>query len=164
METKGGGRASFPHVAANILFLCFSQKEFALAAAQSSQLNKAYQTLLSPLNRAQYILSLQGVEETESEKLEDQDLIMQVMEARQAIEDTDDEEELQQLKKVNQGANPFHLAMIIIIIYADRISETVEEIRTLISKKDWNSTREATIRLKYWLGIDHAAQERMQNY
>ncbi|KAF8527939.1 Co-chaperone Hsc20, partial [Hysterangium stoloniferum] len=120
------------------------EKELALAAAQSSQLNKAYQTLLSPLDRAQYILSLQGIEESESEKLEDQDLIMQVMEARQDVEDADNVEKLQQLKKVNQ----------------DRINETVDEIRTLISRKDWRSTREATIRLKYWLGIDHAAQER----
>jgi energy-coupling factor transporter transmembrane protein EcfT len=69
------------HMSQPIFFSCFSQTEFALATAQSSQLNKAYQTLLSPLNRVQYILSLQGVEEIESEKFEDQDLIMQVMEA-----------------------------------------------------------------------------------
>lgn len=76
----------------------------ALAAAQSSQLNKAYQTLLSPLDRAHYILSLHGVQECETEKLQDEELIMQVMEARQEVEEASDAVEINRIKEINKGS------------------------------------------------------------
>jgi len=124
----------------------WSQKgpnKLALAEAQSSQLNKAYQTLLSPLDRAHYILSLHGIEVSETEKLEDDAFIMQVMEARQEVEDASSAEELNKLKEVNK----------------DRIDGTVKEIEKQIGEKDWQGARRATVRLKYWLGIESAAKE-----
>jgi len=119
------------------------QKALALAEAQSSQLNKAYQTLLSPLDRAHYILSLHGVEESETEKLEDEDFIMQVMEARQEVEEASTTDELNRIKEINK----------------ERIDATVSEIESLIGEKDWEQVRQAAVRLKYWLGIENASKE-----
>lgn len=79
------------------------QKEAVLASAQSSQLNKAYQTLLSPLTRAQYILSLNGYEQNETDSIEDKEFIMEIMEARQRVEDAADPGEMTRLREVNQG-------------------------------------------------------------
>jgi molecular chaperone HscB len=83
------------------------QRELELASAQSSQLNRAYQTLQSPLERAHYILSLHGVEESETEKLQDEDFIMQVMEARQEIEEASDPAEITRIKEINQSSTSF---------------------------------------------------------
>lgn len=78
-----------------------------LAAAQSSQLNRAYRTLLSPLERAHYILSLHGVEESETEKLQDEDFITQIMEARQEVEEASDPAEISRIKEINQSSTFF---------------------------------------------------------
>jgi len=83
------------------------EREGALAAAQSAQLNKAYQTLLSPLSRAQYILEQQGIEQSETETLENPEFIMEVMEARQEVEDAAHEEGLHEIIKSNKGMNYF---------------------------------------------------------
>lgn len=83
------------------------QREMELAAAQSSQLNRAYRTLLSPLERAHYILSLHGVEESETEKLQDEDFITQIMEARQEVEEASDPAEISRIKEINQSSTFF---------------------------------------------------------
>lgn len=78
------------------------QREQELAAAQSSRLNEAYRTLLSPIERAQYILAQHGVETTESEKLEEPELIMEVLEAREELEDAKSEEDVSNIRQRNQ--------------------------------------------------------------
>lgn len=74
-----------------------------MAAEQSSQLNKAYQTLLSPLLRAEYILAAQGIHEDETDTLEDPEFIMEVMDIRQEIEDASDNETVTRLRTQNKG-------------------------------------------------------------
>lgn len=96
------------------------QKELALAAAQSSQLNKAYQTLLSPLDRAHYILSLHGVKESETERLEDDELIIQVMEARQEVDEASSIEELNKVKKINRGKSIPNIWVLHLFLLASR--------------------------------------------
>ncbi|KIJ45603.1 hypothetical protein M422DRAFT_67075 [Sphaerobolus stellatus SS14] len=122
-------------------------REGALAAAQSSQLNKAYQTLLSPLSRAQYILAQHGLEQSETETLENPEFIMEIMDARQEVEDADNMQQLNQLRAVNQ----------------ERIDETIYEISVLLTDRNWEEARTATIRLKYWLGIHKAAEQRIHD-
>ncbi|KAF8576555.1 Co-chaperone Hsc20 [Ramaria rubella] len=119
------------------------ERKLMLAAAQSSQLNKAYQTLLSPLERAHYILSLHGVEENELEKLEDEELITEVMEARQEIEEASSSEEISRIKQINK----------------ERIESTIRELEKQIGEENWKAAREWTVRLKYWLRIESAVKE-----
>lgn len=79
------------------------KKAFSMAAEQSSQINKAYQTLLSPLLRAEYILAAQGIHEDETDTLEDPEFIMEVMDIRQEIEDASDNETVTRLRTQNKG-------------------------------------------------------------
>lgn len=79
------------------------QEEYQLAQTQSSYLNKAYNTLKEPLARAQYMLALNGVEVSESESLEDPELLMEVMEIREEMEEAESEEDIERLKIENGG-------------------------------------------------------------
>lgn len=80
------------------------QKDKATAANYSSFVNKAYETLRSPLKRAEYLLSLRGAETAEADSLEDQAFIMEIMEVREQVDELDDKHELESLVDVNQGA------------------------------------------------------------
>jgi molecular chaperone HscB len=68
-----------------------------------------YQTLLSPLKRAEYLLSLQGINMEETDKLDGEteghaEFIMEVMEARSALEEADSEEEMTRIRQENKCA------------------------------------------------------------
>lgn len=66
-------------------------KERALAEAQSVSLNEAYETLKDPLSRAAYLLRLKGVDAAVSkdETMRDPELLMEAMEAREALMDAE---------------------------------------------------------------------------
>lgn len=99
MRTWNGCR-SLSHPKVHIFRL---QEEYQLAQTQSSYLNKAYNTLKEPLARAQYMLALNGVEVSESESLEDPELLMEVMEIREEMEEAESEEDIERLKIENTG-------------------------------------------------------------
>lgn len=56
-------------------------------------INEAYKTLQDPLKRAQYLLSLRGIDVAEDERLkvEDPELLMEVLEVRENIEAAQEE-------------------------------------------------------------------------
>ena len=64
--------------------------------------------LLSPLQRAEYILAQHGFALEEGASLSDQQLIMDVLMAREEVEDAADEEELETLRATNRGTSTFH--------------------------------------------------------
>lgn len=66
-------------------------------------LNSAYKTLLSPLLRAQYILTLEGFPPSETDKFSDPEFIMEVMERREELEEAQNEEELEQISTKNDS-------------------------------------------------------------
>jgi Fe-S protein assembly co-chaperone HscB len=80
-----------------------TQKEQNIAASQSSLLNKAYQTLRSPLERAEYLLSLEGIPLEETEKLDEKEFIMEIMEAREELEDATSVEDVEAARAANKG-------------------------------------------------------------
>jgi molecular chaperone HscB len=59
--------------------------------------------LKEPLARAQYMLALNGVEVSESESLEDPELLMEVMEVREQMEEAETEEDIEKLRLDNEG-------------------------------------------------------------
>ncbi|RUS16198.1 hypothetical protein BC938DRAFT_476666, partial [Jimgerdemannia flammicorona] len=78
-----------------------SEREHTYAETQSSFVNKAYHTLRNPLARAQYMLQLRGEHVGEAESLEDPELLMEVLEAREELEEAGGEEEVDKLKRKN---------------------------------------------------------------
>lgn len=67
-------------------FSHLSETERRLSMQWATRVNEAYQTLLSPLNRARYLLSLQGVDtQEESNTAMPVDFLMQQMDSREAL-------------------------------------------------------------------------------
>ena len=69
----------------------------------SSVVNKAYGTLLNPYARAEYILQLQGITIGESESVDDPELIMEIMDAREALDNAETREEVERIRQANTG-------------------------------------------------------------
>lgn len=74
-----------------------------IAESQSSTLNSAYRTLLSPVQRAQYILAQHGWPSLETEKLENPVLIMEIMNARESLDEATTLEEVEAVRSPNDG-------------------------------------------------------------
>ena len=114
----------------------------ARAEGTSALINEAYRTLSSPLLRAQYLLQLNGIDvaEDETAKIDDEELLMEVLEAREVIEGAEEEEELDGVEREN-GA---------------RIETTEASLGKLCEKGDWEAAAKEVVRLKYWVNIREA--------
>jgi molecular chaperone HscB len=72
-----------------------SERDKLMAVQRTAQLNDAYQTLRSPLSRAEYLLELRGLELAhEQTTLQDPEFLMAQMEWRERIEEVNDWESL----------------------------------------------------------------------
>lgn len=73
------------------------------AKAWSAVVNEAYKTLTSDVKRGEYLLELRGVRIEEQDKMEDPELLMEILEIREALADAQTEEEVQQIRSDNAG-------------------------------------------------------------
>ena len=64
-------------------------------------MNTAYNTLVEPLTRIQYILEREGVKITETDQTDDTELISEIMEAREALEEAASDEDTQLIRQRN---------------------------------------------------------------
>ncbi|MCJ1295055.1 hypothetical protein MMC34_006616 [Xylographa carneopallida] len=111
----------------------------ARAEGASARINEAYKTLQNPLLRAQYLLSLRGIDvaEDETAKVEDPDLLMEVLETREDIEAAAEEAELQPLKDRNEA----------------RIRESEGILTAVFKSDDLAAAKEEAVKLRYWINI-----------
>lgn len=112
------------------------------AEATSALINGAFRTLSNPLLRAQYLLreqfgldlagdeagSIAGVEE---------DVLGQVLEAREVIEEAEEEKDLEGLRGENE----------------ERIMQAEERIGRAFGEGDVEALKRETVRLRYWVNI-----------
>jgi molecular chaperone HscB len=105
----------------------------------SSVINEAYRTLANPLFRAQYLLGLRGVDVANDEtlKTENQELLMEVLEARESIEEAETEDDLVDLRTENE----------------ERIRNSEEELDRAFGSDDIQAAKEEAVRLRYWVNI-----------
>nr|XP_009759511.1 PREDICTED: iron-sulfur cluster co-chaperone protein HscB, mitochondrial isoform X1 [Nicotiana sylvestris] len=75
-----------------------SEKEREYAAAQSARVIDAYRTLTDPLSRAIYILKLEGVHVDEEERIDDLELLAEIMELRETVEEAANTQALKQIQ------------------------------------------------------------------
>ena len=111
----------------------------AKAEGTSALINDAYRTLQDPLRRAQYLLSLRGIDVAEDERLkvEDPELLMEVLEVREAIEAAQDEEELEDMKRNND-------------VNVERSEEVLDE---AFGQDDVQRAMDEAVKLRYWINI-----------
>jgi molecular chaperone HscB len=109
------------------------------AEATSARINEAYKTLQNSLLRAQYLLSLRGIDvaENESAKVEDPELLMEVLDTREQIETAQEEEEVQELRAVND----------------ERIAKSEEILEEAFRSDDLGRAKEEAVKLRYWINI-----------
>jgi molecular chaperone HscB len=109
------------------------------AQATSALINEAFRTLANPLLRAQYLLFLKGVNAADDEraKVEDPELLLEVMEAREAIEEAHSEGVLHGVREAND----------------DRIRKSEAVLEEAFRVDDLPTAVEETVRLRYWVGI-----------
>ncbi|KAF6841354.1 Fe-S protein assembly co-chaperone HscB [Colletotrichum plurivorum] len=116
------------------------------AEATSARINEAYKTLSNPLLRAQYLLQLQGVDVANDEtlKVEDPELLMVVLEAREEIEEATEETELEGQREANDA----------------RIRESEEVLEEAFRHDDLATAKREAVKLRYWVNI----QESLHNW
>ncbi|KAL0938807.1 Fe-S protein assembly co-chaperone HscB [Colletotrichum truncatum] len=116
------------------------------AEATSARINEAYKTLSNPLLRAQYLLQLRGVDVANDEtlKVEDPELLMIVLEAREEIEEATDESELEGQRAAND----------------ERIRASEEVLERAFRNDDLETAKREAVNLRYWVNI----QESLNNW
>ncbi|KAH8786564.1 Fe-S protein assembly co-chaperone HscB [Hyaloscypha finlandica] len=109
------------------------------AEATSARINEAYKTLQNPLLRTQYLLSLRGIDvaEDETAKVEDPELLMEVLDAREEIENAREEEELEEMKRINE----------------ERIERSEAILDAAFKRDDIEGAKSEAVRLRYWVNI-----------
>ncbi|KAJ3299499.1 hypothetical protein HK104_008688 [Borealophlyctis nickersoniae] len=120
-----------------------SETEKTWSEQQSSFINKAYQTLRDPLARAKYLLEQGGVHVDEAASLDDPDLLMAVLDAREQLEEAETDEEVAAIGAENEK----------------RLRETMKSLAEAFAAGDLDRARDLTIQLQYWTNIKRAVNE-----
>ncbi|KAI1775001.1 Co-chaperone Hsc20 [Hypoxylon cercidicola] len=109
------------------------------AEAASARINEAYRTLGQALPRAQYLLWLRGMDvaNEEAARVEDPELLLLVLETREAIEEAAEEGELEPLREANEA----------------RIRESEGRLARAFAEDDLEGARHEVTRLRYWVNI-----------
>lgn len=114
-------------------------REQKYSAHHASEVNLAHATLKHPLARARYLLKLRGRDATKEEQtLSDPEVLMEVMEMREAIDEAKSDEELCHFYRKNKI----------------RIADTMQEIDSCLSSNDDQGAETATVFLSYLFSIE----------
>lgn len=107
------------------------------------RLNEAYKTIQDPLSRARYLLATRGIDvEDESAKTEANELLMEIMEVREAVDEAASESQVAEIKEVNDV----------------RIAESVAILEKAFAEDDMQQAADEAIRLRYWANIEESIQ------
>uniref|UniRef100_A0A0D9XZ33 J domain-containing protein n=1 Tax=Leersia perrieri TaxID=77586 RepID=A0A0D9XZ33_9ORYZ len=111
-----------------------SEKERAFAAEQSALVIDAYRTLSKPLSRALYLLQLEGIHIDEEKTITDPELLMEMMEIREAVNDASDP---QTLKKIQSQIKK-------------KLETWSHSFQEAFEKRDFDRAVKATQRMRYY--------------
>ncbi|CAB4494879.1 unnamed protein product [Rhizophagus irregularis] len=116
------------------------RQEYNYASQQSSLINKAYQVLRDPLSRAKYMLQLNNISISESESLQDQELLMEILDVREQLEEATNENNVKAIKNESE----------------DKINNIIAELSQAFNSNDFYMAKELTVKLQYWYNIRNA--------
>lgn len=111
-----------------------SARERAISQQQAAALNEAYETLKNPVHRARYLAELAGVDMPgDGRTVDDPALLIEAMEAREALADAQSVGDVQTLEQRSRG---------------DR-SAQIDNLSALFDAGDKDAIRRAILRLAY---------------
>ncbi|GFT07488.1 iron-sulfur cluster co-chaperone protein HscB [Nephila pilipes] len=114
------------------------ERERDYSAEQSALVNKAYQTLLRPIDRGIYLLELHSKPLLEDEIQLPMDFLDTVMEVNEVLEDCTNADALEPIRHVNDAK--------IQILFSD--------VSLAFKEKNIDKARESICKLKYYINID----------
>ncbi|XP_075195477.1 iron-sulfur cluster co-chaperone protein HscB-like, partial [Anomaloglossus baeobatrachus] len=123
-----------------------SQRERDISEKQSSLVNKAYNTLLSPLSRGIYLLSLHGI--TISEGTEggvDAPFLFDILEINEKLNDLKNEAEIEEIGAFVQ----------------DKCQSLTENVRRAFEKGDLEDAKMLLTKMKYYSNILDQVKKKM---
>jgi molecular chaperone HscB len=113
-----------------------SSRERAIAESQAMSLNQAYETLKDAVKRAQALLARAGIASPvgESRTIDDPELLMEAMEAREALVEAED---LDAVKRLTERAQREDAACL-------------QAMTSAFAERHWEAAARQTTRLRYW--------------
>lgn len=118
------------------MFVKKSDKEKKFSMQQTMDINAAYETLKSPLKRAEYILSLEGIivnQDNGTSVKPSQELLMKSLEAREELAHIDSVDDIRKLA----------------IKTADERIACIDEIKQQLAGSEFDKAAQNTIKLRY---------------
>ena len=128
--------------------LCVVQEERAYSEAQSSLVNKSYQTLLKTLPRGLYLLELHGASMEEDEVHLDPAFLMEIMEVNELLAEVDDIDALRKIGRENHQI----------------LTQLMSQVAEAFADGDIEKAKECLARLKYYINIDDKVQDFMSRF
>ncbi|KAI0216281.1 Iron-sulfur cluster co-chaperone protein HscB [Lamellibrachia satsuma] len=125
-----------------------SKMERDFSEQQSSLVNKAYSTLLKPLNRGQYLLEVLGHPVEEIDKSDDASFLMEMMEINEKLEEAQSLEVVHRIKENNDQT----------------MSDIITEIATAFQNDAIEDAKGLLIKLNYYSNIDEKIKAIQQTY
>ena len=120
-------------------FCSRSQKEQTFSLAHAAHINSSYTTLRDPLARARYLISLHKPELlSEETTVTDTTILMEILELRERVADTDDSEELFQIYQE----------------VAVKKAQTIEKLSAAFKREDYNAANDAVNTLSYYYSLN----------
>jgi molecular chaperone HscB len=111
-----------------------------LDGPSSAFINRAYSTLRDPLLRAQHLLARRGIDVADNEtlKIDDQELLMEVLEAQEEVLEASSEEDLEPLHSRNR----------------ERIEKSLKALEKAFEEDDLETAKREAVRLRYWRNVE----------
>ncbi|WP_298439804.1 co-chaperone HscB [uncultured Ferrimonas sp.] len=129
-------------------FAAGSDRDRLMAVQKTAEINDAFQTLKSPLGRAEYLLRLHGVElRGETTTIKDPMFLMQQMELREALEELAD------------AADPFAAAVELEQQFATLKQTMMAALIAQLTNRQWQQAADHVRKLKF---VDKLEQELSQ--
>ncbi|OXU28621.1 hypothetical protein TSAR_010926 [Trichomalopsis sarcophagae] len=125
-----------------------SDKEKEISENLSSLVNKAYNTLLHPLDRGLYMLKLHDVSIPEGTTSLDPEFLMEVMEINEEVEEAFENKEK---------------ALMLLQKNRETLAVLTKQISTAFSNNDIDQAKKLLIRMKYYMSIDNRLKKLKQD-
>lgn len=107
--------------------------------------------------------------------MSDQELLMEILEAREALDEADSEEEIESIRSSNRGWFIFLDVLIFLLrrfaqinmtaidfcLYTAKAEETIRNIAVAFTAKDLVHAKDLCIQLRYWRNVEDASKDKM---